>query len=282
VWRALNPVAAVERASAAVARGNQKVFAEIGHEFARFAATCLNDLTFDADNIARFCSALRPGDPPDGQRYLRQAFTRYYQTFFENEPKTRAELMLLANLEIGLHEQTRLQPEIAEALEASVADPGQLMRDVLGDLFPLRGWPAYALLLFMRLIKRPAPLDVAINQLITIARQQVRFLITEHMMTLGFPHGVRLRLGDDLEAEFPEDLKQITNPDLRTLLEQVDPTPDSLRESGAVDWANLPDRLHFIVDLFRCFEEAPDLLEPPFTPDQVTQVKAGRRPSGPL
>jgi hypothetical protein len=102
------------------------------------------------------------------------------------------------------------------------------------------------------------------------------------MMELGLPHGVRLRLGDDLRAEFPEALKQITDPELRSLLEQIDPTPDSLRETGAVDWANLPDRLHFIADLFRCYEATPDLSEPPFRPDQVTQVKAGRRPSGPL
>lgn len=282
VWQALNPLAAIERASAAVARGNQKVFAEIGREFARFAAACLNDLTFDAEHIARFCAALRPGDPPEGQRYLRQAFTRYYQTFFESEAKTRAELMLLANLEIGLHEQTRLQPEIAEALEASLADPDELTRDVIGALFPYRGWPVYAVLLFMRFIQRPLLIDIAINRLITVARQQVRMLLTEHLMVLCFPHGVRLRLGEDLKAEFPAALKQITKPDLRTLLEQIDPTPDSLRETGAVDWADLPDRLHFITDLFRCYQEAPDLWEPPFTPDQVTAVKAGRLPSGPL
>ena len=282
VWQALNPLAAIERASAAVARGNQKVFAEIGREFARFAAACLNDPAFDAKNIARFCDALRPGDPPEGQRYLRQAFTRYYQTFFESESKTRAELMLLANLEIGLHEQTRLQPEIAAALEASLADPDQLTRDVIGALFPYRGWPVYAVLLFMRFIKRPLLIDIVINRLITVARQQVRLLLTEHLMVLCFPHGVRLRLGDDLKAEFPAALKQITRPDLRALLEQIDPTPDSLRETGAVDWADLPDRLHFIVDLFRCYQEAPDLWEPPFTPDQVTAVKAGRLPGGPL
>jgi len=282
VWRALNPLAAIERASAAVARGNQKVFAEIGREFARFAAACLNDPAFDAEHIARFCAALRPGDPPEGQRYLRQAFTRYYQTFFESEAKTRAELMLLANLEIGLHEQTRLQPEIAEALEASLADPDQLTRDVIGALFPYYGWPVYAVLLFMRFIQRPLLIDIVINRLITVARQQVRMLLTEHMMVLCFPHGVRLRLGDDLKAEFPAALKQITRPDLRALLEQIDPTPDSLRETGAVDWADLPDRLHFIVDLFRCYQEAPDLWEPPFTPDQVTALKAGRLPGGPL
>jgi hypothetical protein len=80
-------------------------------------------------------------------------------------------------------------------------------------------------------------------------------IITEDMMTIGLPHGLRLRLGADLRAEFPILLKKITNPDLRALLEKIDPTPDSLRETGAVDWADLPERMHFIADMFRCYQE---------------------------
>ncbi|CAG0946933.1 hypothetical protein ANRL1_03453 [Anaerolineae bacterium] len=282
VWKALNPMSAIDRASDAVARGNLKVFAEIGREFARFAAICLNDQTFDADHVAQYCADLRPGDPPDGQRLLRQAFMRYYQAFFENEPKTRAELMLLANLEIGLHEQTRLQPEIAESLEASLVNPDQFARRLLQALFSYRGWLLYVVLLFRRLLKRPMPLDLAIQRLLADARPLVRSLITEHMMVLTLPHGVWLRLGEDLNAEFPAALKQIASPDLLALLKQIDPTSDSLRETGAVDWADLPERLHFIADLFRCYAESSDLCESPFTPDQVATVKAGRIPQGSL
>ena len=62
VWDAINPLAAIDRASDAVARGNLKVFAEIGHEFARFIADCLSDIAYDPDQLKRFCAALRPGD----------------------------------------------------------------------------------------------------------------------------------------------------------------------------------------------------------------------------
>jgi hypothetical protein len=282
VWEVLNPLAALDRASDAVARGNRKVFAEIGRDFSRFAAACLNDPIFDADNITEFCAALRPGDPPDGQRYLRQAFERYYQAFFESDPKTRAELMLLANLEIGLHEQTRLQPEIAEALEAALIEPGEFRRRLLVALFPYRGWPVRAILWFKRLFRRPSPLDEAIHQLYVVARQRLRWLLTEHMMVLDLPKGVRLRLGEDLQAEFPPILKQIANPDLLALLGRIDPTPDSLRDTGAVDWADLGERIHFITDLFRSYQEGPDLWEPPFGPIQVADIKAGRLPGGPL
>ncbi|MBZ0293995.1 MAG: hypothetical protein K8L99_15635, partial [Anaerolineae bacterium] len=84
---ALNPLTALDRASDAVGRGNQKVYAEIGREFARFFEACLHDPHFDADNVTLFCETLRHGDPPAGQRYLRQAFARYDQAFFETDPK---------------------------------------------------------------------------------------------------------------------------------------------------------------------------------------------------
>jgi hypothetical protein len=282
VWEAVNPAAAIERASDAVARGNRKVFGEIGREFARFFSTCLHDAAFDADKIARFCDGLRIGDPPDGQGDLRQAFRHYYQSFFENDLKARSELLLLANIEIGYHEQTRLQPEIAEALDAAFVDPKQFTWRLIQVIFPYGGWLARVRLILTRLLGGPAPFDSAINTLITAVRGHVHQIITEHLMTIGLPHGFRLRLGDDLGAEFPPSLKLITNPDLQTLLAQVDPTPDSTRESGAVDWADLSDRIHFIADMFRCYQESPDLLEPPFAPDQVVALKAGHLPRGRL
>lgn len=280
IWEALDPNAAMERAGESVAIGNQKVYAEIGREFARFIADCSQDPAFDADNLDRFCAALRPGAPPDGQQYLRQAFSRYYQAFFEPDAKTKAELILLANLEIGFHEQTRLQPEIATALEASVIEPRPFLRRLVSALFPNRSWIVYYGLLVMRLIGRPTALDKAIERIFTVARQRIRLFLTDRMMVLGFPNGLQLRLGDDLKARFPAVLKQLLNSELTTLLMRIDPTPDSLRDTGAVDWADLPERLHFIADLFRCYHETPDLLTPPFSVAQVEAIKAGRLPEG--
>jgi hypothetical protein len=133
-----------------------------------------------------------------------------------------------------------------------------------------------------RLLGRPTLLELVAERLIGVARHQVRRVITDHLMVLGFPHDVRLRLREDLRAEFPPTLRQITNPDLATLLQQVDPTPDNLAESGATDWGDLSDRLHYIVDLFRCYGTAAELMEPPFSPAQATAIKAGQRPEGRL
>jgi hypothetical protein len=282
VWDVINPLAAVERASDAVGRGNRKVFEEIGREFARFFAACLHDTIFDAEKITRFCAELRPGDPPDGQQYLRKAFARYYQAFFESDATLRAQLLLLANIEIGFHEQTRLQPEIAEAMNAALIDHTEFRLRLIKALFPQNTWFVRLRLFLLKLFNRPRPFDVALDRLLAEALRLAHLIITEYMMTIGLPHDVILHLGEDVPAEFPLSLKQITLPDLQALLAKIDPTPDSPRESGAVDWSALPDRLHYIIDLFRCYHESTDLLDPPFTAEQVAALKAGRLPEGRL
>ncbi|HZD11032.1 MAG TPA: hypothetical protein VE553_06795, partial [Candidatus Binatia bacterium] len=242
---------AIDRASDAVSRGNKKVFEEIGREFARFYETCLDDQTPGVERIDQFCQELRAGEPPEGQDYLRRAFRHYYQALFEQDAKARAEFVLLANVEIGLHEQTRLQPEIAESLDAGFVSSLQFTRRLLALIYPFGGWFSLANIYARRLLGRPTALDLAIRALFAAARFHLRQVITETMMTIALPSGVLLRLGQDLDAAFPELLMQISNPELHLLLQAHDPTPDSLVDSGALDWADLPDRLHFIIDLFR-------------------------------
>jgi hypothetical protein len=55
-----------------------------------------------------------------------------------------------------------------------------------------------------------------------------------------------------------------------------------VQQSGADDWADFSDRLHFIADLFRAYATYPQLFDPVFTPAQVLAIKAGRKPDGRL
>lgn len=273
---------AIDRASNAVGRGNKKVFEEIGREFARFYSTCIHDEAPDSENIAHFCDQLHSGDPPNGQRYLQRAFTHYYQSLFEMDPKTRAELVLIANMEIGYHEQTRLQPEIAESLDSGLISAMEFIRSLLASLFPQGSRLKLVNLYIRRLLGRPTALDQAIQALLSFTRSLLRQTITEIMMTISLPSGLQLKLGDDLKVGFPPSLEKITHPELIALIEKLDPTPESVADSGALDWADLPDRLHFIIDLFRCYQEYQELHVPPFTQAQVQALKAGRIPTGEL
>jgi len=282
VRRLLGVERALARTSAAVARGNLKVFAEIGHEFARFLAGCGRDEVPLAASIDEFVAGLRPGDPPAGQQYLRQAFGHYYAALFEADPARRAQLLLLSNLEVGFHEQTRLQPEILEAVDAAVLEAKDLAPRLLKELLPRRSLLLRSRRFFVRLFGGRTPLDRALDSLVALARARVRAVISAHLMTLDVGPELHLRLGEDLRARFPSPLAELSEPELLALLARVDPTPDSTSQSGARDWADLPERMHYIADLFRCCHELPELLAAPFSAEQVSAIRAGRVPSGRL
>ncbi len=110
----------------------------------------------------------------------------------------------------------------------------------------------------------------------------MREVITDCMMTLLIPANELLKLGEDLKEKFPERLAHISDQKLKELLTKIDPTPDSIKESGAKDWGDLSDRIHFIADLFRAYFEHPQLYNQPFTDEQVMVLKEGRKPDGKL
>jgi hypothetical protein len=282
VWEILDPAAAFDRASVAVARGNLRVFEEIGRAFAWFEVDCGAATTAGGLGLALFVERLRPGEPPTGQRYLRQAFAHYDRARFETDPNVRAQLVLLANLEVGFHEQIRLQPEITQALDAGVVDPRDVRDRIVQALFPRAGWILRLRLFVARMFGRRSPLDVAVDALVAEKQRLVRGIVTRHLMSIDLGTGVRLQLGSDLGVGFPPSLREIVLPELRDLLARIDPTPDSERDSGAADWADLGDRIHFIADMFRCFQESPSLFDPPFTDAQLAQLEGGERPVDPL
>ena len=123
---------------------------------------------------------------------------------------------------------------------------------------------------------------VASERLAGQARVLVRRAVTKHLMTLALPGGELLDLSDDLPATFPPLLAKLSDLELLAMLEIIDPTADSLAGTAARDWADLPDRMHYIADMFRCHALRGDLLDPPFTAEQVAALTAGRRPGGAL
>jgi hypothetical protein len=279
LWQAISPASAFQRSSDAVALGNRKVFEEIGYEFARFLAL-LGDGRPDEARLAAFCAALRAGEPPEGQDRLCQAFAHYHQALVEPDAKARAEWLLLANLEIGYHEQTRLQPEIVAAMDALIYDPAALRRLLLAELFAAP--TARLRLAMLRLLGRAGPLFRARDRLAVELQRLGRQVITEQLMTLRLPGGRVLHLGQDLRADFPPPLRHVANPALQELLSKVDPTPDSVQDTGAQDWGRLSDRMHFIADLFRAFHLDATLFDPPFTAGQAATIRGGQLPTGRL
>ena len=184
----------IDRAASAVARGNRKVFEEIGRDFAQ----ALDTLEQHSGSFEPIAATLRPGPPPDGQDLLRRAFVNYQTASTTADAAVRAQATLLANVQIGLHEQTRLQPEIREAMDAALLDVAEVRREILERLAPLAPGSF-----------RSGLVTDAINALVDDLAQEVRSVMrvvtTELMMTVGLPRGRTLRLGSDLMQRFPVD-----------------------------------------------------------------------------
>jgi len=125
-------------------------------------------------------------------------------------------------------------------------------------------------------------LDRVFARLIEAVNQLIRQVITDHLMTLHLSGTEVLRLGRDLSGKFPELLTQIGSARLEEMLARIDLTPNSLTASGAKDWADFPDRMHFIADFFRTYQDRQELFAAPFTSRQVALIKLGERPDGDL
>ncbi|MBC7895162.1 MAG: hypothetical protein H7066_07100 [Cytophagaceae bacterium] len=279
VRRTVDPVSVMRKASDAVSRGNLKVYAEIGREFARWIDSCSAEAAVDGAANTTFRDSLRDGDPPEGQRMLRDAFRAFAQARSAREDDARHEWILHGNLCVGLHEQTRLQPEIAESLNAAIDAPAIKQR-LLAALLP--GVWLRVRATVGRWLGMPLPLDVAIDDLLRAVQAEIRRVLTATLMTIHMPRGDIVRLGEDVRALPDERLRALVNPELVALVARFDRRVEDTVGSGAEDWASLPQRMHFITELFRSWHERAALYDPPFTERQLAQLAAGQRPAGTL
>jgi hypothetical protein len=305
-----------------LALGNTEVFAELAPAFGGFLAQLGADSTPDRRKLEHYLSTLRAGpaepdtvavDPSTrelklvargGQTSLIEAARAYYEAKFELDPKRRAELILLANAKVGLHEQTRLQTYIAGSLNAPIgsmlasATENELAKRIGDEMLGAAGQAIVKMLL--------APITDLLQDIF-------HRLATELMMTLKLPDGV-LRLGSDLPAApgqplFPKLLRTIEDPELAALLAKYNALAERAEElearrlientveellgklgidreiaigTGADDWVSLNERMRYILELFRSRQQTQLLLQPTFTASQVAAMKAGRIPDGPL
>lgn len=281
--KALDLEGAQARSADALARGNALVFQEMGGAAAAFLQA---ESDPEGSAVVSFLSSFRGGGPPTGQDYLRRAFTRYRALFTPPGLPRPSEQLLLANLEIGVHEQVRLQPELAEAVNSILPDI-QAFRDRFLRLLVPGGWARVRIRVW-RTLGRTSPLDRAIDALARSIQKAFRRELTGRVMTMDLGRVRALRLGEDIPGPVPEALVHLEDPELRSFLGRYAGLVDTGAEgahavgSGARDWGDLAQRLRFIAHLFRRYQETPELLSPPFTPFQSAAIQEGWRPPGRL
>lgn len=252
-----------------IAQGNLKVFQELAPLFARFADTFADPRARTPENLELFLRTLRPGPPEiDGQDRLKQAFQAYFEAAQAPTAKRCAELVLYANLLIGFHEQTRLQPNIAAAINAPLSEHfyTELRSRSALLLRPLFWW----------FFKGPSK---RLRAHVQVVWERVA---TRYLMRLTLPGGSSIPLGSDIQRSFPPDLDPLEYAILRELVRKYDANLHSTIGSAAHNWAVLTDRMTFITDLFRCCQQDSPLFDPPFSEAQRALFEAGQLPPGPL
>ena len=258
---AVDELGPLKRSSEAVGRGNRKVFEEIALQFSRWLMAFPDVRRISDTDLETFCRQLKAGPAPEGQDLLKQAFTNYRSAALSGNAEERIQLMLLADLQIGFHEQIRLQPDIKAALDGALLEPGDLADFLAEKLTGHEGRIGKVIRRFWGMVESPVRHFSKI--LADHVHEEVRMLITENLMSLWLPPDQELRLGRDLSRPFPEALR---DPALLKLFEEFRAAPDSEKGSGVKDWANFNDRMGFIADLFRAYIDDRNLYASPALP----------------
>ena len=275
--------APVAEVSQHIKAGNLAVFAELGPLFCTMCEHMGQDAPYDAGSVSHLLDELKlTAGPPEegGQSLLRSAVDHFYQARFTSDPDRKAELILLANAQTGLHEQVRLQPAIVGSLQLpSDAALRALLDGVLAD----KVFEGSRLRLHRVFEAAAKPLFVEVDQELN---RVWRECVTRIFMTLRLPEG-EIHLGKDLRKSpgrelFPADLRSIAMPELGNLLATYGADGTSAAASGAVDWADIPERMQFILTLFRARQQDQQLFEQPFSEKQRIDIAAGQIPQGAL
>ncbi|MDJ0770979.1 MAG: hypothetical protein QNJ12_19460 [Ilumatobacter sp.] len=247
---------AVGQVSARIAHGNTLVYAELAPLFVRFLEW-LDDVEPSAltdDGIETDLDGLGVPSERDDQ-LVRTAFRCYAMAVRADDPHERAQLVLAANVAAVLHEQQRLQPDIAAALDAGLIDVGDELDGLCHRWLagPVRRWLV----------------GLAQRRIVRHVELLWEHIATHLLMTLDVP-GQRLHLGRDVPPPadgpmFPAALEHMELPALVALMQEWDPTGGTGRGSGADDWADLHQRMGYITNLFRSRQQVLGLTAPPFT-----------------
>jgi hypothetical protein len=270
----LSPIReALDVTATSIARGDRKLFAELAPLFARFVEHMGFSRAPTPEALARFLESLDPRHGAEGgQEALRGAFTAYHRAILESDSVAKARFVLLGNCLVGLHEQIRLQPEVAEIMDVPV--DVILRKHVHATIVSGVDEAVFARL--VRAIEKPfSGLAAVVGNLWTL-------VATRYLMSIALP-GFTIRgakvTGQAASRTFiPPSLQNITAPDgLVTLFRQYDRSRAS-REAPSIDWRVLDERMHFVVNLFRSRQQDPQLLAQPFSDAQRELIELDRVP----
>jgi hypothetical protein len=277
-----DPIRAVSRL---IGEGNHSVFEELGPPFARLAALLAPGAPPAPGAVDAFLATVRSVDrDPEKTAGLRDGFRSYCLAAAAASPAARAQHMLLASGRIALVEQARLQPFIAGALDAPFAREAGTRAAA-----PFDGRVRGLVDEWSSALSSTDPLALRLEAETLLFGDELRRLwrraLTRLLLIIRMPAGP-LQLSEDVPPvdgrRFPPALASLDDEELRKFMAAYDRTHGTGIGAGARDWTLLGDRMNYIVNLFRAWQQNPALLEPPFTDAQIERMQDGLIPPGPL
>lgn len=259
----------LEQVSLLLSLGNLMIFGELAWPFVDMVDQFGADRAPDPTRFEQFLDDhFIPGSFDEGgQDWLRESLSTFYEARFETNSKRQTELIFLGNILLALHEQSRLQPVIAQALGV----PFDLFTEgIIPETKEQIGWFR----------------SKFTNRAVDFSRDMVLRTITRMMMGYTLPHR-EMMLGQDVVAptgliNFPQELLILEHPRCLEIVGQYDKGDNTLAGSAAGNWGRLDDRMRFIIDFFRSYQWEKRLFAPPFLPEQVAVIRAGHFPGGVL
>lgn len=269
--------AALAEVSGQIAAGNALVFSELSPLFVRFVSAC-EHAPPTADDAERFLAdigvtGVDAQAPEPG--LLAGAFRHYHDAVLAGEPARRSQLVLAANLAAVLHEQQRLQEAIRAALDAGAHVLDAALDRIVIDCSAGDGRHHGVRRAAGQAMKH---LEAEIDRI----WEQVCTLLLMRLFTADEV----LHLGEDLPplpsgAHLPEHLAALDGP-AAAMVARLDRTGGTGRGSAARDWADLDERMNYIVNLFRSRQRHPPVRSQPFSPEQAASIRERRMPPGPF
>jgi hypothetical protein len=135
-----------------------------------------------------------------------------------------------------------------------------------------------------------AALEIAVTPIARaagkFAKEEWTKLLTDVALHLNLPGNETLHLRSDVPPPpgkplYPADLQKLSNPAALAILEEFGADTPTAIGTGATDWSNLVQRMHYILVLFRSRQLESILLSEAFSAAQQSDLAAGRMPTAP-
>jgi hypothetical protein len=257
-----------------LSNGNTEVFAEIGPAAATFIEVFRKAPDDRKAARAKVLETCKDAPLFDNRNRLEEGIALWCDALEETDTVRRSQLILAGSLDLGAHEQHHLQSAIAGAMDMGMNETaGALKKRLTRDGGEL------------------GEIEEEVDQLLHPVADEVANLwgdlMTELLGTIVTPDGT-LQLNHDvppltkpLQPFRPLELQTIVVDDLQQLVDEFSRAEADGTGSRAPDWVSLSDRMNFISNLFVSRHHRVELLGPPFPPDVVADIEAGRIP-GPV